>query len=544
MEVISTVSGGSIIGALYYLHVKKRLEDKPDEQITDWDYLEITEIIARDFLAGVQQNPRTLTFADLRKNLEMFKPNYSRSDRLGELYDELFYQPVKATGEPGMIQMQQLKIFPRLPDGGQDGNFNPLDGNAARRNKVPILMLNATTLNDGHNWRFEAQTMGEPSRQGQWEIEIDKNFRLQRPPAYQDMIQKQQTLELGIAVAASACVPGLFRPLAVSDLYPDRIRVQLVDGGVHDNQGVQGLLDMDCRLMVVSDATGQLRDAHDPRTGFVSVVTRANAILMDRVREDQLFWLMKDDELQVALVHLRQGLAVKSTPWIGPNNKPAALPPGVGAEAASQKFGVAPEVQELLSQVRTDLDSFTEVEAYSLMMDAYLMSEDELQRTFDASPVPEAGTGDWDFLKVKPWLEKPTPDYLKQLRVAGQTAFKLFSLNRLLYLGAMAAGAALLVGLWYSPAANWALPTITIRGILMGAMGAALVLLYPRLRGLLKDLGYIRKPAKFRLTFIVEGVMALLAWAFIKVHLKVFDPWFLAQGKIDRLRRPEKSGKK
>src|ERR671922_263111 len=37
--------------------------------------------------------------------------------------------------------------------------------NAARRAPVPILLLEATTLNTGHNWRFEAMYMGEPERQ-------------------------------------------------------------------------------------------------------------------------------------------------------------------------------------------------------------------------------------------------------------------------------------------------------------------------------------------------------------------------------------------
>src|ERR1043165_610993 len=33
VEVISTVSGGSIIGALYYLYLKRLLESKPDADI-------------------------------------------------------------------------------------------------------------------------------------------------------------------------------------------------------------------------------------------------------------------------------------------------------------------------------------------------------------------------------------------------------------------------------------------------------------------------------------------------------------------------------
>src|SRR2546425_687080 len=56
LEVISTVSGGSIIGALYYLHLKKLLEAKPDAEITDLDYEKILQEIEVNFLAGVQKN--------------------------------------------------------------------------------------------------------------------------------------------------------------------------------------------------------------------------------------------------------------------------------------------------------------------------------------------------------------------------------------------------------------------------------------------------------------------------------------------------------
>jgi NTE family protein len=54
--VLSTVSGGSIIGALYYLHVKKLLEEKEDMSITDEDYQDIIGKIEVDFLQAVQRN--------------------------------------------------------------------------------------------------------------------------------------------------------------------------------------------------------------------------------------------------------------------------------------------------------------------------------------------------------------------------------------------------------------------------------------------------------------------------------------------------------
>ncbi|MBI2160037.1 MAG: patatin-like phospholipase family protein [Candidatus Rokubacteria bacterium] len=43
VEALSTVSGGSILGALYYVHLKRLLETKPDADIRDEDYVRIVE---------------------------------------------------------------------------------------------------------------------------------------------------------------------------------------------------------------------------------------------------------------------------------------------------------------------------------------------------------------------------------------------------------------------------------------------------------------------------------------------------------------------
>src|SRR5438552_14311818 len=56
IEVISTVSGGSIIGALFYLHLKNLLEDKPDTAITDADYLQIVREVERDYREAAATN--------------------------------------------------------------------------------------------------------------------------------------------------------------------------------------------------------------------------------------------------------------------------------------------------------------------------------------------------------------------------------------------------------------------------------------------------------------------------------------------------------
>src|SRR4051812_40045401 len=103
VEVLSCVSGGSIIGAHYYLEVRKLLESKPDEQITKQDYIDLVERVARDFLKGVQTNIRTLIAAEPWTNLKMifgadtfprkriFGPSYSRTMRAGELYESKIF---------------------------------------------------------------------------------------------------------------------------------------------------------------------------------------------------------------------------------------------------------------------------------------------------------------------------------------------------------------------------------------------------------------------------------------------------------------------
>jgi len=61
--VISTVSGGSIVGAYYYLKLKRLLESKADREITRADYQQLVREMLDEFLAAVQKNVRLLTFA-------------------------------------------------------------------------------------------------------------------------------------------------------------------------------------------------------------------------------------------------------------------------------------------------------------------------------------------------------------------------------------------------------------------------------------------------------------------------------------------------
>ncbi len=310
VEVISTVSGGSIMGALYYLHVKNLLEEKPDEEITDGDYIEIVRKVEREYRVAAASNVRGSAWANLLANFKMVKPTYSRTDRAGEIYEARFYS--RPWGDrprrDGRIAMRDLLIQPQ----GHKGRFDPDTDNRARRARVPILLLEATTLNTGHNWRFEALYMGEPPRQQSTQstdaairADIDKNEILQRT-RWDDLPSACQNFPLGAAVVSSACFPGGFPPMQISGLFKDEL-VELVDGGVHDNQGVEGLRDRDCTHLIISDGSGQMPDEPNPSVRLPAVLGRIVAIYGDAEREERLLDALEERD-NTAFMHLQTGL--------------------------------------------------------------------------------------------------------------------------------------------------------------------------------------------------------------------------------------------
>jgi NTE family protein len=124
-------------------------------------------------------------------------------------------------------------------------------------------------------------------------------------------------------------------------------------------------------------------------------------------------------------------LGIRQIFWVDENGNQQ---PDTNTPTTSQTFHVNPQVQESLSLMRTDLDAFTEVEAYSLMLDGYRMSEHELssfKATADHAGVKasvQQAKADWKFSEIAPWMEKPTKDYRHQLEVAKAVPFKALRL--------------------------------------------------------------------------------------------------------------------
>lgn len=537
VEVLSCVSGGSIIGAHYYLEVRKLLESKRDADITREDYIEIVKRIEEDFLAGVQENLRMRVMSEWTTNLKMiFWRDYTRTQRMGELFEEEIYSRVKDCKEGKPRWLDELFVNPAdKPEG-----FKPRADNWARNAKVPVLILNATTLNTGHNWQFTASWMGEPP--AGIDSEIDGNDRLRRM-YYREAPEKHRKVRLGHAVAASACVPGLFDPLALADLYPDRI-VRLVDGGVYDNQGVAGLLEEDCTVLLVSDASGQMESQNRSKDGFFSVLLRSNNILQARVRSAEYHELDARRRSSLArglmFVHLKKDLDVDPVDWIGcedPHQASEDARP-VDRRGHLTSYGIHKEVQNSLAAIRTDLDSFSDLEAYALMTSGYRMTEHEFPRCIKGFPPPSKPESGWKFLEAERYLNRAAGprcgeyEVLKLLEVAGERTLKVWRIKPSLQLLAAVIVLAVITGLGWICSLCWSTSLLTVGGLVNVALAAiAALVVGPTI---VKLLNY-RKT----LTQVGAGIfLALFGFFLAKIHLKYFDKQYLEIGRI-----PPKTGK-
>ncbi len=528
LDVISCVSGGSIAGAYYYLKLRLLLEAKSDAQISRADYIQLVGEMTDEFIAGVQQNIRTRVAASFFGNLRMiFTDAYSRTERAGELYEEYLYQQITKNDEP--ILLRHLLVCPK----GEKADFRPKSDNWRRANKVPILVLNATTLNTGHQWQFTSTFIGEPPRPRKGGI--DATYRLRRmyisdDPAKNEAPGDFANVRLGVAVGSSAAVPGLFEPITFKNLFPDRT-VRLADGGVHDNQGVASLFEQSCKVVLVSDASGQMKASDTPSPGILGVLKRADDILQSRVREAQYAELSarrRSGLLQGSMfIHLTKDLEGAELDWTGCKDPaPVTTPPPL------TPYGVDRKIQQQLAEVRTDLDSFSDAESYALMTSGYLMTLHDLNETnvptLMRGAVPSPQT--WKFLGAKAALDTSDANENARMRslleASDQLAFKIWHQKPWLRrIGWLLLGAIVLALAWLTfVKRNDALISISY-----GKIGVFVLGLIATKIGL-KLLTYldIRKT----LTDVAKGLgLATLGFLAARLHLYVFDPLFLRNGR-------------
>ncbi len=561
VKVISTVSGGSILGVAYYILLKRLLESKADEEITDQDYIDLIVELEESFRKGVAKNIRMRTFLNPVANMRMALPNFSRSDQIGRLYTKYLYLPLFNKGRPTekqakSINMTDLHISPK---GNQA--FHPYKGaqtNQQRKNKVPVLVINSTSLNSGHDWVFTGSGMGEIPPRNNTFYDIDKKDRYSYS-RYEEITSRDTAgFSVGSAVAASAGVPGLFPPMAVSKLYKDRT-VQLVDGGVFDNQGIAGALwildsKITCSYFVVSDASGQGDATNNPETGTVPVLTAMTGILTSRVREEMINGLIEQGKDYVEFTHLTRGLfanRILINETGEESDKEEAEKHGVVDSKFA--FDVTQKNQLLFSQVRTDLDAFSDYEVYGLEQDAYQMSGEQLRKLRESlegnnqSLNSASENTKWAFNCLKGRLGEDDAALEKQISIGRNKFFKTFRQNFVLALLVHIPLILFFVVVYFSVVylldrfvPNWWQQFLQFNvndalAFLIPAIGMYLLsMVVDRVLGadVGKEIEYLRLPYKVVNVLVKNFILPILISIPVWIYLKTVNPLFLRLGKV------------
>lgn len=173
VQVLSTVSGGSIVGALYVLLLKERLEDPQHPSISRDGYLEIVEELQHDLVDAIRKNLRTRLFMNPWALLKVMLFRGSLAAEMGRLYEKHIFGPVrtrwqKAGGRvlnrAGRIPLAALRLREAAVSregSAQKYNLGVLGDPERPGSAVTSLILNATSLNSGARFWFSPTEIGD-----------------------------------------------------------------------------------------------------------------------------------------------------------------------------------------------------------------------------------------------------------------------------------------------------------------------------------------------------------------------------------------------
>ncbi|WP_173224551.1 patatin-like phospholipase family protein [Paenibacillus alba] len=254
IKVISTVSGGSIIGAMYYQELLNRIRLKQGILVKE-DYISVVQTVEEKFALGVANNIRGKLF--FNPLYEMQALRLGREHLLSKLYNKYFYKTD--------LKMSDL----------QDSY-----------GVAPKLIINATSLNNGKHWFFSQGEMGQYDEQC-----VEGNI-----------INYENTpIKLSDAVAASSAVPGLLNYVNFKSL-----NVKLIDGGVIDNLGVYALSKENVDFIIISDASRPLLAEDQLQKRRLPILKRAydaslvfsRRIILDSIPENERLYLSTNDIIE------------------------------------------------------------------------------------------------------------------------------------------------------------------------------------------------------------------------------------------------------
>lgn len=158
-------------------------------------------------------------------------------------------------------------------------------------NKTPIIAINATNVETGRPFTFSKNKMSDSTYE--YPLNDEPSIRF-----------KPDDFPISLAVASSTCVPFAFSPIYiekkfyVDENHFEKIKPCLVDGGVYDNQGVHKLTHGNssyvCDIVIVSDA-GNMMPRINSFNNVVQLLIRTSDIFMNRIKNYQMIQHVYDN---------------------------------------------------------------------------------------------------------------------------------------------------------------------------------------------------------------------------------------------------------
>jgi NTE family protein len=267
IDVLSTISGGSIIGAYYLLH-----KDNYDEF-----YSSFVKCLKTSTIKKILISPRTIltlfTYLIIVFIIFYFNNEWYSSVAYSTIFIviSLFFL-YKIISFSDLVESAYKKIFfgnkylGDLPD-------------------YPVVAINSTNLETGTQFTFSKNKMSDSSYEnGIYKLKpikfISNNF------------------PLSVAVAASTAVPGPFNPIKIyKKYYKDkndfrtRANPILVDGGVYDNQGIHKISSeksqYNCNILICSDGSSPFKKKSLTINPLL-ILLRVSNVMMRRIRGLQM----------------------------------------------------------------------------------------------------------------------------------------------------------------------------------------------------------------------------------------------------------------
>jgi len=340
VDVVSAVSGGSIVGAFLALRWSRVMADGGDATALE-------RHVTTPFLELVRGANFILDWA-ARVPLAVFRrrrgTDFSRAVVAADLYDERLY---------GGASLSDLPETPRL-------------------------ILNATSLPSIRAWRFTRDGMGD-SRYG-----------------YARFSDAAPVPRLSVGVAASAAFPPVFSPLRIrlddreysAPLYgearPDVGReMPLSDGGVYDNLALEvltrnkpiplGASVPPPEILVVSDAGHpaiyRFEPWRFPLLASIHLLGRVRDVALEQVVAQRRRILVED------LREARDGIRGTLVPLAGGVDHLSAEQRDRYVAAVGAISQIPPALLAMVRGIRTSLDRFSAVECEALMYHAYVSTD-------------------------------------------------------------------------------------------------------------------------------------------------------------------------